>query len=132
VSIIVWLIVGLIAGIAMGDRGFGVLGNIFVGSIGAIIGGFPASTFIGLDLTGFNLPSILVAFVGSMVFLLILRAVPDPSHSNDSVHLRSGPFTKAADPLGHCLRSSAIAPKSRTEGTRHPLHLDIDGKQRSG
>lgn len=79
-SIIVWLIVGLIAGwlagMAMGGRGFGVLGNIVVGIVGAIIGGFLASTFLGLDVTGFNLVSILVAFLGAVVFLLILRAIP--------------------------------------------------------
>ncbi|MFN0073325.1 MAG: GlsB/YeaQ/YmgE family stress response membrane protein [Chloroflexota bacterium] len=79
-SIIVWLIVGLIAGwlagMVMGGRGFGVLGNIVVGIVGAMIGGFLASTFLGLDVTGFNLPSILVAFLGAVVFLLILRAIP--------------------------------------------------------
>jgi len=56
----------------MGGRGFGVLGNIFVG----IIGDFLVSTFHGPDVFGFNLPSILVAFVGSIVSLLILREVP--------------------------------------------------------
>jgi uncharacterized membrane protein YeaQ/YmgE (transglycosylase-associated protein family) len=61
---------------AMGGRGFGVLGNIVVGIVGAIIGGFLASTFLGLDVSGFSLPSILVAFLGAIVFLLILRAVP--------------------------------------------------------
>jgi uncharacterized membrane protein YeaQ/YmgE (transglycosylase-associated protein family) len=80
VSIIVWLIVGLIAGwlagMAMGGRGFGVLGNMVVGIVGALIGGFLASTFLGLDVSGFNLPSILVAFLGSIVFLLILRLIP--------------------------------------------------------
>ncbi len=79
-SIIVWLIVGLIAGwlagMAMGGRGFGVLGNMVVGIIGALIGGFLASTFLGLDVSGFSLPSILVAFLGAIVFLLILRLIP--------------------------------------------------------
>lgn len=79
-SIIVWLIVGLIAGwlagMAVGGHGFGVLGDIVVGIVGALIGGFLASTFFGLDVSGFNLPSVLVAFLGSVVFLLILRAVP--------------------------------------------------------
>jgi uncharacterized membrane protein YeaQ/YmgE (transglycosylase-associated protein family) len=51
-----------------------VLGSIFVG----IIGGFLASTFLGLDVSGFNLPSILVAFVGYIVSLFILREVPGP------------------------------------------------------
>jgi uncharacterized membrane protein YeaQ/YmgE (transglycosylase-associated protein family) len=80
VSIIVWLIVGLIAGWlagkAMGGRGFGVLGNIVVGIIGSMLGGFLASTFLHLDVSGFNIQSILVAFLGAIVFLLILRAIP--------------------------------------------------------
>ena len=79
-SIIGWLLVGLIAGwlagMIMGGHGFGILGNIVVGIIGSLVGGFLASTFFGMDVGGFNLPSILVAFVGAVVFLLILRAIP--------------------------------------------------------
>lgn len=79
-SIIAWILVGLIAGwlagAAMGGRGFGIIGNIVVGIIGAIVGGFLASTFFGADVSGFNLQSILVAFLGAVVFLLILRAIP--------------------------------------------------------
>src|ERR687885_648553 len=76
-SIIGWLLVGLIAGwlagMIMGGHGFGILGNIVVGIIGSLVGGFLASAFFGMDVGGFNLPSILVAFVGAGVFLLILR-----------------------------------------------------------
>ncbi len=79
-GLIAWLIVGLIAGwlagMVMGGHGFGVLGNIVVGVIGALVGGFLASMLFGLDVGGFNLPSILVAFIGAVVFLLILRAIP--------------------------------------------------------
>lgn len=79
-AIIAWLLVGLIAGwlagMMMGGRGFGILGNIVVGIIGALLGGFLASALLGIDVTGFNLTSILVAFLGAVVFLLILRAIP--------------------------------------------------------
>ena len=79
-SLIAWLLVGLIAGwlagMVMGGHGFGVLGNIVVGVIGAFVGGFLASMFFGMDVNGFNLGSILVAFAGAVVFLLILRAIP--------------------------------------------------------
>jgi uncharacterized membrane protein YeaQ/YmgE (transglycosylase-associated protein family) len=77
---IAWILVGLVAGwlagMVMGGRGFGVLGNIVVGIIGSLLGGFLASALFGFDPNGFNLPSVLVAFVGAVVFLLILRAIP--------------------------------------------------------
>ena len=77
---IVWLIVGAIAGwlagMVMGGRGFGILGNVVVGIIGSLVGGFLASLLLHLDVGGFNLPSILVAFLGAVVFLGILRLIP--------------------------------------------------------
>ena len=79
-SFIAWLLVGAIAGwvagLVMSGRGFGILGNILVGIVGSFIGGFLASTFLGRDPSGFNVESILVAFVGAVVLLLILRAIP--------------------------------------------------------
>jgi uncharacterized membrane protein YeaQ/YmgE (transglycosylase-associated protein family) len=79
-GIIAWLVVGLIAGwlagMAMGGRGFGILGNIVVGVIGALLGGFVGGALFGWDVTGFNLASVLVAFLGAVLFLLILRAIP--------------------------------------------------------
>jgi uncharacterized membrane protein YeaQ/YmgE (transglycosylase-associated protein family) len=80
VEFIAWILVGLIAGwlagMVMGGRGFGILGNIVVGIIGALLGGFLASTFLGVQTGGFNFVSILVAFVGAVLLLLILRAIP--------------------------------------------------------
>lgn len=79
-GLIAWILVGLVAGwlagMVMGGRGFGILGNIVVGIIGSLVGGFLASALLRMDVNGFNLPSILVAFVGAIVFLLILRAIP--------------------------------------------------------
>jgi uncharacterized membrane protein YeaQ/YmgE (transglycosylase-associated protein family) len=48
-------------------RGFGILGNIVVGVVGALF---------GWDVTGFNVGSIVLAFLGTILFLLILRAIP--------------------------------------------------------
>ena len=79
-GIIAYLVVGLIAGwlagMVMGGRGYGVLGNIVVGVIGALLGGFIGSALFGWDVTGFNIGSILLAFLGAVVLLLILRAIP--------------------------------------------------------
>jgi uncharacterized membrane protein YeaQ/YmgE (transglycosylase-associated protein family) len=79
-ALIAWLLVGLIAGwlagLVLGGHGFGILGNIVVGVIGALVGGFLSSALLGWDVSGFNFQSILVAFAGAIVFLLVLRAIP--------------------------------------------------------
>lgn len=80
-SILVWLVVGLIAGwlagVVMKGGGFGILGDIVVGILGALIGGFLASVLLGGDyVTGLNLPTILVSFFGAVVLIAILRMIP--------------------------------------------------------
>ena len=78
-SILSWIVVGLIAGWLAGrvmkGGGFGLIGNIIVGVIGGVLGGFIASYFfkIGDPMSGINLQSVLIAFAGSIVLLLILR-----------------------------------------------------------
>jgi uncharacterized membrane protein YeaQ/YmgE (transglycosylase-associated protein family) len=73
-----WLILGGLAGwlasVMMRGRGYGCLGNIVVGLIGAVVGGFLASL---LDITGsFHFwGSLLIAFLGACVFLFILQAL---------------------------------------------------------
>jgi len=82
VSIIAWIIVGLLAGwlagMLVGGRGFGILGDIVVGIIGAFIGGFVASALFGPGdyVNGLNVASIIVAAIGAIILLLILRAIP--------------------------------------------------------
>jgi uncharacterized membrane protein YeaQ/YmgE (transglycosylase-associated protein family) len=78
-SIITWIILGLVAGwlagmVMGGSRG--ILGNIVVGILGAVIGGFLASALLGLDVTGFNFTSVIVATLGAVLLLALLRAVP--------------------------------------------------------
>jgi uncharacterized membrane protein YeaQ/YmgE (transglycosylase-associated protein family) len=78
VSILVWIILGLIAGwvasILVGG-GYGLIGDIIVGVIGAFVGGWLGSMFLGLDVTGLNPTSILLAIGGSIIVLLIFHAV---------------------------------------------------------
>lgn len=80
-GILSWIVVGLIAGWLAGElmrgSGFGLLGDIIVGIIGALLGGFLASALFGVSapMTGINLPSILIAFLGAVVLIAILRLV---------------------------------------------------------
>jgi len=76
-GIVAWLVVGGIAGwlagMVMKSSG-GLITDIIVGIIGALIGGFIFNLLgSSTDVTGINLPSILVAFVGSCVLLAGLR-----------------------------------------------------------
>lgn len=78
-GIILWLVFGALAGwIAskfMGtDTEQGAVANIVVGIIGAMIGGFVFNTLGGEDITGFNIYSLVVAVVGSVILLAILKA----------------------------------------------------------
>ena len=80
-GIISWIVVGLIAGWLAGlvvkGGGFGCVGDIVVGVVGALLGGWIASSFfhMGDAITGINLQSILVAFVGAVIFVIILRVI---------------------------------------------------------
>jgi uncharacterized membrane protein YeaQ/YmgE (transglycosylase-associated protein family) len=80
-GILSWIVVGLIAGWLAGlvvkGGGYGCVGDIIVGVIGALIGGWIASYFfhMGDPVSGINLQSILVAFVGAVILVFILRAV---------------------------------------------------------
>lgn len=77
-SILAWIVVGIIAGflaksMVPGDSPGGVLGDLVVGIVGALIGGWIFNSFGSAGATGLNLWSILVAFVGGVVLLLIVR-----------------------------------------------------------
>ncbi len=79
-SILSWIIVGLIAGwlagLVMKGGGYGVLGDIILGIIGGIIGGFLAGVLFGINpVSGINLPSIIIAFIGAVILVAISRAV---------------------------------------------------------
>lgn len=77
-SIIAWIILGLIAGYIgskIVDRGGkGLWLNMALGIVGAIVGGVIFSAFGGSGVTGVNLYSIIVAIIGSVVVLWIYHA----------------------------------------------------------
>src|SRR5712692_7526947 len=76
-NVLWWLFVGLIAGFlasrVMRGGGYGLIGDIVVGIIGALIGGFLAD-LLGLGSFGL-LGSIIVAFIGACILLASLHAV---------------------------------------------------------
>jgi uncharacterized membrane protein YeaQ/YmgE (transglycosylase-associated protein family) len=76
-NLIVWIIVGLIAGYlaskVLSGRGLGLPMDIVVGLVGAIFGGFLAG-LAGIAVGGF-FGEVAVAFVGAVVLLLIVRRV---------------------------------------------------------
>ncbi|WP_423223354.1 GlsB/YeaQ/YmgE family stress response membrane protein [Candidatus Amarolinea aalborgensis] len=81
-GILAWIVVGLIAGWLAGQvmrgGGYGLIGDIIVGIVGALIGGFLASTLLKMPdaVNGINVTSILVAFIGAVILIAILRMVP--------------------------------------------------------
>ena len=77
-SLIAFLLLGLVAGwlagMFMKGGGYGIIGDMVVGVLGAFIGGWLFSVLFGWDVTGFNLPSILISFVGAVILIAIYRA----------------------------------------------------------
>jgi uncharacterized membrane protein YeaQ/YmgE (transglycosylase-associated protein family) len=77
-GIISWIILGLIAGFIGGKivnkQGQGFWLNIALGIIGALVGGFLFDLFGASGVTGFNIYSMIVAIVGSVVVLLLYNA----------------------------------------------------------
>jgi uncharacterized membrane protein YeaQ/YmgE (transglycosylase-associated protein family) len=80
-GIIGWIIIGLIAGwlasMVMGRGGYGVVGDIIVGLIGAVVGGFIASFFFpGFDVGGAGFwTSLVVAVIGAIVLIFLARTL---------------------------------------------------------
>lgn len=78
-NIIAWIVFGAIVGWIANlidptpaRRGF--LGAIVLGILGALLGGFLGSLLFGVDITGFNLSSFIVAVIGALVLLFVGRA----------------------------------------------------------
>ena len=78
-SIIAWLVLGLIAGFIaskiVNKRGEGFFMDILLGIVGAVVGGWLFSFFGAEGVTGFNLYSMLVAIVGAIVVLVLYHMV---------------------------------------------------------
>jgi uncharacterized membrane protein YeaQ/YmgE (transglycosylase-associated protein family) len=78
-GIIAWILVGLVGGFlaskVVNKTGEGMLRDILLGIVGGIVGGVVFRAFGGHGVTGFNLWSILVAFIGGIVILVLYHAI---------------------------------------------------------
>ena len=79
-DILAWIVVGIIAGflakaVVPGEGPGGILGDLIVGVVGAVVGGWIMHSFGNAGASGINVWSIFVAFFGAVVLLVILRAM---------------------------------------------------------
>ncbi len=80
-GILSWIIVGLIAGwlasLVVRGGGYGILGDIILGIVGALVGGFIASALfnVGNPISGINVTTIIVAFIGAVIVIWLVRAL---------------------------------------------------------
>ena len=78
-SIIGWIVLGLIAGFiaskVVNKTGEDIVLDLGLGIVGAIVGGFVFNQFGAAGVTGFNLYSMLVALVGAVLVLVIYHLV---------------------------------------------------------
>ena len=79
VSIVAWIILGLISGFIaskiVNKTGEGVLLDIVLGIVGAVVGGWLFATFGMAGVSGVNLYSMLVAVIGAVVVLVLYHAI---------------------------------------------------------
>ena len=78
-GILTWILFGLVVGLLAkflvpGGPG-GILGDIVVGILGALLGGWVYGLFGHAGVTGFNVGSVICAVVGAVILLVILRAL---------------------------------------------------------
>ena len=78
-SFVAWIVLGLLAGFIgsklVNKRGEGLILDILLGVVGAIVGGWLFRTFGASGVTGLNLYSLLVAVVGAVVILVVYHAI---------------------------------------------------------
>ena len=77
-GILIWIVLGLVAGllakfIMPGDDPGGLIVTAIIGMIGAVVGGFISSALGFGAVTGFNLPSIVIAVLGAILLLIGYR-----------------------------------------------------------
>jgi uncharacterized membrane protein YeaQ/YmgE (transglycosylase-associated protein family) len=78
-TILIWVLVGLVAGFAASHLalgpGLGIVGDVLVGIVGAFVGGFLAGAFHwGITIVGHPIISeMVIAFIGAAVLLLVVR-----------------------------------------------------------
>lgn len=77
-SILAWIVLGLLAGFIgskiVNKRGEGLILDIVLGVIGAVVGGWLAGFFGFRGVSGLNLYSLLIAVIGAVVVLVVFHA----------------------------------------------------------
>jgi uncharacterized membrane protein YeaQ/YmgE (transglycosylase-associated protein family) len=78
-SFLAWIVLGLLAGFIgsklVNRRGEGLILDILLGVVGAIVGGWLFTTFGASGVIGLNLYSLLVAVIGAVVVLMVYHAI---------------------------------------------------------
>jgi uncharacterized membrane protein YeaQ/YmgE (transglycosylase-associated protein family) len=80
-GLVAWLVLGAIAGyvagmFVKGDERMGVIGHVFLGIVGALIGGFIANQLTkGNYMTGIDIPSIIVAVIGAIIAVVAYKSL---------------------------------------------------------
>ena len=78
-SFVAWIVLGLVAGFIgsklVNHTGEGLIRDVLLGVVGAIVGGYLFNLFGASGVTGLNLYSVLVAVVGSVVFLIVYHTI---------------------------------------------------------
>ena len=75
-SIVIGVLAGWITGKLMKGGGYGFGGDLILGLVGSIVGGWLSSILLGVDLTsGFNLTTLVVSVIGAVVVVAIYRLV---------------------------------------------------------
>jgi len=74
-ALVVGLIVGWLASRLMGAGRYGLLGDMVAGIIGTFTGGWLATQFLHINVTGVTVTSTVVAVVGAVLLILVYRAV---------------------------------------------------------
>jgi uncharacterized membrane protein YeaQ/YmgE (transglycosylase-associated protein family) len=76
-GIVSWVILGALSGwivsmIVKTNEKQGFVGNVVVGVVGALVGGFLGSKLFDVDVSGVNLKSVLLAVAGGLIFVTVL------------------------------------------------------------
>jgi uncharacterized membrane protein YeaQ/YmgE (transglycosylase-associated protein family) len=80
-GILSWIIVGIIAGwlagLVMRGSGYGVVGDMVLGIVGAFVGGFLAGALFNIPdpIGGLDLTTLIVAFLGAVIVVALVRLI---------------------------------------------------------
>jgi uncharacterized membrane protein YeaQ/YmgE (transglycosylase-associated protein family) len=74
--IVIGLLAGWLTGLLMKGGGYGIVGDLVLGLIGSVVGGWVTALLLGVDLTsGFNLTTLLVSIIGAVIVVAIFRLI---------------------------------------------------------